>query len=193
MSYLINILQYSIGSLFIGVLITLIGVCLMFYIVKSWRRGAEFSPGSFIVGAILFFFLSFQSVLLCGAITIKSYSDDVEAYINTLVAKAPEDMVLDQRNSQYILDSFAKEWPLVAYYVDYADFRGHTPDNIATAMVDELRSVMNWYIFRRLAWSLAFIVIGAVLVIKTMRSSLPKNNYKSNTTTSRLGTRDYDD
>lgn len=71
MSYLINILQYSIGSLFIGVLITLIGVCLMFYIVKSWRRGAEFSPGSFIVGAILFFFLSFQSVLLCGAITIK--------------------------------------------------------------------------------------------------------------------------
>ena len=178
MSYLINILQYSIGSLFIGVLITLIGVCLMFYIVKSWRRGAEFSPGSFIVGVILFFFLSFQSVLLCGAMTIKSYSDD---------------MVFDQRNSQYILDSFAKEWPLVAYYVDYADFRGHTPDNIATAMVDELRSVMNWYIFRRLAWSLAFIVIGAVLVIKTMRSSLPKNNYKSNTTTSRLGTRDYDD
>ena len=169
MGALFNILAHSIGSLFIGLLITFVGVSLMFFIIKSWRRGALFSPLSFVVGAVLFCLLAFQSVLFCGAVTIKSYSDDVERAINGMVEGIPDGVAFSQADSQQLLDSISREWPLVGYYVNLADFSGHTPATIASAMADELRAFMNRFMLRRLGWCLLFVVVGAAVVLKTMR------------------------
>lgn len=168
MGALYNILMYSIGSLLLGVLLTIVGIVLMFILIRSWWRNCTFTPMSFVVGGILFFFLAFQSILLCGAVTIKSYCNDVENAINTMVDDLPEDIQFSTEDSQVILDNISQEWPLVGYYVNLADFQGHTPDTIAEAMADELRSYMNWFILRRVGWSLLFVIVGAVIVIKTI-------------------------
>ena len=151
-----------------GVLLTIIGIVLMFVLIRLWWRNCTFTPMSFVVGGILFFFLAFQAVLLCGAITIKSYSDDVENAINVMVDGLPEDVLFSTEDSQTILDNIGEEWPLVGYYVNMADFQGHTPATIAGAMVDELCSYMNWFILRRVGWCLLFVLVGAIIVIKTI-------------------------
>lgn len=168
MGALINIFYHSIGSMLVGVLLTIIGIILMYVLIRLWWRNATFSVPSILVGVILFFFLSFQSILLCGAITIKSYSDDVEIYIDEIVRNVPRSEHFSIEDSQYILDCISEEWPLVGYYVNLADFHGHTSDTIAEAMVDELRSYMNWFIFRRICWSLLFVIVAAIIVIKTI-------------------------
>lgn len=168
MGALFNIMAYSMGSMLLGVVLTLVGVILMFLLIKGWWRDSTFTPVSFCVGAVLFVLLAFQSVLICGAVTIKSYSDDAEAAINAMVAGIPQDMPLTTADSQKILDHLSREWPLVGYYVGEADFRNHTPATIARSMIDELRSCMNYFILRRVGWSLFFIVLGAVAVIKTI-------------------------
>lgn len=168
MGALANILMYSIGSMLLGILFTILGIVLMFVLIRLWWKNSTFTPMSFLVGGILFFFLAFQSILLCGAVTIKSYCDDVEQAINVMVSQIPDNVELTQEDSQAILDEVSKEWPLVGYYVNMADFRGHTSANIAEAMADELNSFMNRFIWRRVGWSLLFIVIGAVIVIKTI-------------------------
>lgn len=172
MGTLFTILAHSIGSLFIGVLITVVCISLMFFLIKSWRRGAGFSPASFVVGAVLFCLLAYQSVLFCGAVTIKSYSDDVEDAINAMVESVPESVTFSREDSQKLLDCIGEEWPLVHYYVDMADFRGYTPDTIAAAMADELCSYMNRFMLRRLGWCLLFVIVGAAVVIKTMSPSM---------------------
>lgn len=168
MGALANILMYSVGSLLLGVLLTIVGVVLMFVLIRSWWRNCTFTPMSFVVGFILFFFLAFQAVLLCGAVTIKSYCDDVENTINVMVDGFSEDVHFSAEDSQVILDNISRKWPLVGYYVNMADFQGHTPATIARAMADELRSYMNWFILRRIGWCLLFVVVGAVIVIKTI-------------------------
>lgn len=168
MGALYNILSYSVGSLFIGIVITIAGVALMFYLIKSWYSNSTFTPLSFIIGAVLFCMLAFQSVLLCGAVTIKSYCTDVEVAIGNMVERVPELAHFDRGDSQQILDNISAEWPLVGYYLDWADFTGHTPVTIAHVMADEMRSYMNWFILRRLGWSLLFVVLGAFGVIKSM-------------------------
>lgn len=168
MGALINIFMYSIGSIFLGILLTVLGIVLMFVLIRLWWKKGNFTPMSFLVGAVLFFFLSFQSILLCGAVTIKSYCDDVEYAINRMVAPIPENTIFTQEDSQALLDEISMEWPLVGYYVNLADFEGHTPSTIASAMSDELRSYMNYFILRRIGWSLLFVIIGAVIVIKTI-------------------------
>lgn len=168
MNALFNILTYSMGSLLLGIILTIAGIGLMFVFVKLWWKVDTFTPMSFICGFILFFFLAFQSVLFCGAVTIKSYCDDIEIAINQIVDKIPLNNRFSQEDSQLILNQISETWPLVGYYVNMADFEGHTPATIAKAMADELRSVMNWFILRRIGWSLLFVFIGAVAIIKSI-------------------------
>lgn len=171
MRYIFSILQYSLGSLVWGVLLTVAGVALMFAIIKSWRRNCTFTPVSFMVGALLFCFLSFQSVLLCGAITIKSMAGEIRSYINLMVENLPGDTVFSTVDSQQILDNINETYPLVGRYLDWADFEGHTPTDIAGAMADKMVSYMNWYMLRRVAWSVLFVVIGAAAILKTMEKT----------------------
>lgn len=182
MGALFDIMYYAIGSFFLGVILTLLGMVLMFFLVKSWLRNAEFTPASYIVGGILFFFLAFQTVLLCGAVTIKSYVGDVELYVNSLVSGLSQSAVLSSQDSQEILDRINDDFPLVGYYVDIADFGGHTPQTIASSMADELCSYMNWYILRRLLWMLLFVAVGAFGVIKTMGKSTRSTSRHGGTT-----------
>lgn len=149
MGALFQIVAYSIGNLFLGILLTVVGVILLFVLIQSWYRNSTFTPVSYIVGGILFLFLSFQSILLCGAVTIKSYSEDVEGAINSWVAEVPSDIPFNQEDSQHVLEQITEEWPLVGYFVGGADFTGHTSVTIAQAMAEELRSFMNYFILRR--------------------------------------------
>lgn len=174
MGGVINILINSVGSLLIGILLTVLGTALMFVIIKSWYKNRTFTPLSFIVGAVLFIFLSVQSILICGAITIKGYGPEVKGLINSYVSVLPDDTDLSQQDSQQILNRLRDDLPLVGHYVGWADFAGHTPADIADAMEDELQSFMNWYILRRLLWSLLFIVLGAFLVIRSMEQDRPR-------------------
>lgn len=170
MGFLLEILSYSIGYVFWGAFLTFLGVFLMFFLIKAWRKNYQFTLISFIVGVILFFFLSFQSILLCGALSIKSYSDEFESTINSLVSQLPSTTQFTQDDSQQVLDYLTSDRPLVGYFVNWADFSGHTPQTLATAMVDELNSTMNYYILRRVLWSLFFVVTSVILILKTMDS-----------------------
>lgn len=193
MGALFNIISYSIGNLFLGVLLTIIGVALMFFLIQSWFSNSTFTPISYITGSILFFFLSFQAVLLCGAVTIKSYCDDVEIAINGWVKDIPNSVHFDKDGSQQILTHIAKEWPLVGYFVGGADFTGHTPVDIAQAMTKELRSFMNKFILRRIGWSLLFVVSGAFIVIKTMEQTKRRQYHGSGRSTGRSRRMRYED
>lgn len=179
MEALFNIMSYSIGNLFLGILLTIIGIALMFILIRSWFTNSIYTPISYIVGCILFLFLSFQSILLCGAVTIKSYSDDIEAGINSWVKDIPSETQFDKESSQQILVNISKEWPLVGYFIGDANFTGHTPLTIAQSMTQELRSFMNKFILRRIGWSLLFVVAGAFLVIKTMEQTKRRQYSKS--------------
>ncbi len=168
MGYLMNILSFSLGSLFLGILLTLLGIVLMFVLIRSWWRDSTFTPMSFLVAGILFFFLSFQAILLCSAVTIKSYCSDIEEAVNEMVAGLPNYAEVPQDKTDLILDEVIERWPLIGYYIGSYESWGYTPMNYTKAMSDEVHHFMNMYILRRLAWALGFIIVGAILVIKTI-------------------------
>lgn len=52
-----NIFYHSLGSMLVGVVLTIIGIILMYVLIRLWRRNSTFSIASIVVGIILFFFL----------------------------------------------------------------------------------------------------------------------------------------
>ena len=168
MDALFNILLHSIGSLFIGVFITLVGMSLMLFIIKSWHKNRVFTPLSLIISVLLFFILVYHSIIICGAITIKGYGDKMEGLINSYVSNIPDETVFSQEDSQNILEHLNDDLPLVGYYARWADFRGHTSSDIAESMNETMQSFMNEYIVKHLLWILVFIIIGAFCIIRSM-------------------------
>lgn len=49
MGALFNILTHSLGSIFLGIVIAVGGVVLMFFIIHSWWRNSNFTPLSFLI------------------------------------------------------------------------------------------------------------------------------------------------
>ena len=166
---LYDILNYSFSSVIWGLLIAIACMALFVFLIKGWYKDATFSPVSYIVGAILFIFLSFQCVLIVGSLKIISMTDDYEQRITSIVESvySPSDMVSMPQASD-VIDTIIDEFPILEYYIGGGEFSGFTAAQLPHAMADELRSFMRWYIFRRILWCLGFVIVGAICVIKSL-------------------------
>ncbi len=166
---LFDILRYSFGSIIWGILITIVCMTLFVFLIKGWYKDATFSPISYVVGVILFFLLSFQCILIMGSFKIIDMADEYEERITEVVDKSyyPSDEV-SQYQASNVLNTIIFEFPILEYYIGGGVFAGFTASELPHAIVQELRSFMRWYIFRRILWCLGFVFVGAVCVIKSM-------------------------
>ena len=171
MGLLVDIFTNSLLSIFLGFLFALGGVILLFLAIQGWCKNRTFTPLSYVAGAVVFCFFLYQSILICGAFACKSFGDEIEARINEIVALRASFMP-DYEFSREQTDEIFKEatavFPVIAEYVGWADFEGHTPLDIAASMHETLDRFLNIYILKRLGWCLLFLVLGALAVIKTM-------------------------
>lgn len=167
---LVNIISYSIGSLFWGVLIGTVCLLLFFLLIKGWWKDAEFSPFTYVVGAVLGILLVFQSTLICGSVSIMSKADEFEELASYAVQQVSKSGVVDlndivdQQETQMVMDEIVNDHPILKHYCDYADFSGHSLRELPSAMTAVLKTYLKKYIVRRLLWSLAFVVVAAILV-----------------------------
>ena len=172
---LYDILRYSISSVIWGILIAVACMSLFVFLIKGWYKDATFSPVSYVIGAVLFLFLSVQCVLIVGSLKIIDTTDYYETEIANIVDSAydtADEITIGQADDiiQVIIDRF----PLLQYYIGGGEFSGFTAKELPHAMADELRSFMRWYIFRRILWCLGFVIVGAICVIRSLsKSSTP--------------------
>lgn len=172
---LLDILRYSAGSIIWGILIAILCMTLFVFLIKGWYKDATFSPISYLVGGVLFLFLSFQCILIIGSLKIIDTTDYYEAQISRIVENAfPPTEVVSVGQSDDIIKSLIQEYPLLRYYIGGGEFSGFTAAQLPNAIAIELRSFMRWYIFRRILWSIGFVIVGAILVIRSMSTQKKK-------------------
>ena len=165
---LFDILKYSFSSLIWGAIISVACMALFLFLIKGWYKDATFSPVSYLVGAMLFLFISFQCILIVGSLKIISMTDEYEQQITALVQSySPEDEV-SQAQASEVIDAIIDEFPILEYYIGGGEFSGFTASQLPAAIAQELRSFMRWYIFRRILWCLGFVAVGAFLVIRSL-------------------------
>lgn len=144
-------------------------MALFVFLIKGWYKDATFSPVSYIIGAVLFFFLSFQCVLVVGSLKIISMTDEYEQRITSIVESiySPSEEVSISQASD-VIDTIIDEFPILEYYIKGGEFSGYSASQLPHAIADELQSFMRWYIFRRILWCLSFVIVGAISVIRSM-------------------------
>ena len=169
---LFDILRYSFSSVIWGILIAVACMALFVFLIKGWYKDATFSPVSYLIGGVLFLFLSFQCILIVGAIKIIDTTDYYETEISRIVDSAydaADEVTIGLADD--IIQVIVERYPLLQYYISGGDFSGFTAKELPHAMADKLRSFMRWNISRRLLWCFGFVIFGAVCVIKSLSRS----------------------
>lgn len=169
MGYLINIIQFSIGSLIWGVLIALACMALFVFIIKGWWKNALFSVWSYLIGVILFFILSFQCTMIVGSLKIISSCDEYEAYFASVVNSVYDGCEeVSKQSTDIVIKKAIAEYPLLENYISGGEFWGYNAKQLPGAIANELRSFMWAYITRRLLWCLGLVIVAGVLGIMTL-------------------------
>lgn len=169
---LFDILKYSLSSAIWGILIALACMALFVFLIKGWYKDATFSPISYLIGAILFLFLSFQCILIVGSLKILDTTDYYESEISEIVNFSDNNTdIIPTEQAGEVIQMIIDRFPLLQYYISGGEFAGFTAKELPHAIADELRSFMHWYIFRRILWCLGFVIVGAICVIKSLSSN----------------------
>lgn len=165
---LFDILKYSFSSLIWGAIISVACMALFLFLIKGCYKDATFSPVSYLVGAMLFLFISFQCILIVGSLKIISMTDEYEQQITALVQTYSSSDEVSLTQASEIIDAIIDKFPILEYYISGGEFSGYTASQLPAAIAQELRSFMRWYIFRRILWCLGFVAVGAFLVIRSL-------------------------
>lgn len=170
MQFLFDILNLSTGSVVWGVLMALAMMALFVFIVRGWWKDAMFTAPTYILGALLALVLMFHCTLFVGALKIINMTDTYQPVVEGFVDKyftSNEEVTVEKANE--VLADFIDEYPLVQHYIGGGEFYGMRAAELATSIMDELRSYMRKYMLRRALWSLGFTIVLGGLAIYTMR------------------------
>ena len=177
---LFELLKFSFSSIFWGILITVVCMALFFFLIRGWYRNAVFTPISYVIGIILFLLLAFQCTMIVGAIKIIRISPYYEAQIQQMVnSHFPSDREVSKQESEQVIDWLVTEYPILQHYFDTGEFTGYTAQQLPTVMGAEIRSFLRFYILRRLLWCLGFVIVGAVLVIRSIANEYERKHSNS--------------
>ncbi len=182
---LLDLLRFSFSSLVWGILITVICLVLFFVLIRGWHKNATFTPISYLIGLVLFILLSFQCTLTMGAIKIVNISDFYASEIQQLMQHYFYDnQEVTQQQSQLIIEGLVDAYPVLGHFFQSGEFMGYTAAELPEVMQAEICSFLKWFIFRRLLWCLAFVIVGAAGVIWTMNPANRVENGAKRTYTS---------
>lgn len=164
------------SSIWYGIIVAAIFVAALFFIIAAMQGGNKrFSPLTYVLGAALTAFLSFQFTFLIGAIIFKSDCSDISSIINDFIPNS--ELANGASDIRSNLRQLAKEEPFIKNFIDVDAIDESLPDGaIGDAILSKVHSYLNWYIFRRILWSfLACGIIGTLMYISMEKNRLHRS------------------
>lgn len=184
---LIHLLGDSISSLFWGILAGGGLTALLFILARGWRRDASFTPLSYAVGAVTGILLIIQCTLISGSLALMTQVEHHPRYRRHDRQHDGRNRtglineVADKEEARQVADSVMKQYPIIGYFVDeteLTEITGRNLSEIPDAVADILKGHLRGYIFRRLIWMLAWMVLGIFLLIRTLAGASPSRRVR---------------
>lgn len=164
------------SSIWYGIIAAILFVAAIFFIISALQGGNKrFSPLTYVLGVALTAFLSFQFTFMIGAIMFKSDCNDISSIINDFL---PNSGLTNGANDIHSnLRQLAKEEPFIKHFIDVDAIDESLPDGaFGDAILSKVHTYLNWYIVRRVLWSLfACGLLGTLMYMSMERNRLHRS------------------
>lgn len=184
-----SLISTAFSSIFYGFVVTAAVMALLYAVLKAISRGIVQTPVFYATGVVLAVLLFIQTSLMIGAMQARSVTYGAESYLNQLLEDSYG--TVGAQDSQRILDTLTEEIPIIGTFVDTADFSGHDVEDLPAAMTQTIRDYLTTYIWHRVWWTLAIIVVACVVVMM-FDKRVPSTNVRRSKAV-RASRKHYDD
>ena len=165
------------SSAWYGIIAAVIVVAALFFVIAAMQGGNKrFSPLTYVLGVALAAFLSFQFTFMIGAILFKSDCSDITSIINDFVPNSTLTNGAGDLRSN--LKRLAEEEPFIKNFIDVDAIDDSLPDGaIGDAILSKVHTYLNWYIVRRVLWSIGAMIIAGFLLTFTLETKRKPLDY----------------
>ena len=175
---LFRLLEFSFSSIVWGVILSAVCIFLIHLIISGLWNKAEYTPLTFLSGFVLFIALTFNIALIFGGMKVKSLVDDVQASAETVVntvVKPRGEMI--EAGTEEVTKRIGDEYPILAPYLESAKVDASSIEKLPETIANSVRSSINSFILRRVLWSLGFLVVCAIVAVKSVNTAGSTRGY----------------
>lgn len=152
-----------------GIVAAVFAVALLYATVYFIFDGKKkFSPLSLLVAVPLLPMLAFQFFLLFGSVSLKDTCTDVAGWIDAFVPETSADGPISRETINEITSQAAAVFPIATKLIDVELLTQENGMSLGEALTHKVHTYLNWYIVRRSAWSIGFVVIAVVGIVLLM-------------------------
>ncbi len=137
----------------------------VYYIFDGKKK---FSPLSYLVAVPLLPLLAIQFFLLFGSVSLKHTCTDVAGWIDAFVPETSADGPISRETINEITSQAAAVFPIATKLIDVELLTQDNGMSLGEALTHKVYTYLNWYIVRRTAWSIGFLVIAVVGIVLLM-------------------------
>lgn len=151
----------------LGGLLTSLAIAagLLAYSTQFTKRG-RLEPLLLILCFILFCLLFYQTTLMYGAFESKNFA---LKFISACHLQFGDQIDGEELKQQ--MTTLIRENPLISFFIDYADIEDFDWSNPIKSLRSVVAREYNWYVFRRVVWSLVFTAIAFFGIVISLGNS----------------------
>ena len=162
-----TIIGNAIICIFWGLLIASILTFILYFMLKALYGNFRMSITGMAMCFILFILLFVQGTLMAGAFHAKGYVDDMGTFVLEMIRNNQGNMgeLTSSGEAEKAKRQISEAFPMLSSYISYlnAEELGSRSTSAAIAVTRGIKSLINWYILRRVLWMAGMMITGGVL------------------------------
>lgn len=146
-----------------GLLMTVVTMLLLYFILKFVSNTCVKTIPFYLTGIVLAPLLLVQDTLLAASIEALSLVKNVELDVQHIVGTYTQAM--DMYQTTDVLQTVGDDFPLIGWFANITNLEVSNAPNLATELSDMLKDFLTKYIWKRIGWYTAFIVVAVLIAL----------------------------
>ncbi len=172
---ILNTFIEQASNIWWGIIAAIVVVVSLYFIIYALFSGSkQFSPLSYVVAIPLLPMLAFQFYLLIGAASVKHKCSEIAAWVDVTVPRQSLDGTFSQEDIRAAFCQLTATFPIAAMFLDADVIADSNKTSLGQALTRKVNTYLIWFMVRRVAWSLGFIVLavfGIILLSPAVQSN----------------------
>lgn len=150
-------------SFFYGILLAAVTVAVMCFVLQMISRTCVKTVPFYLSVTVLVILLVIQDTLLIAAFKANDMVSTVEMLVQQQIEACGQTLNIEDAES--VLDRVVQEVPLWGIFVNMVNVKVDNAQDLASAVAAQCHDYLNAYIWRRIGWCSAVIVVAVLIIV----------------------------
>lgn len=150
-------------SFFYGILLAAVTVAVMCFVLQMISRTCVKTVPFYLSVTVLVILLVIQDTLLIAAFKANDMVSTVEMLVQQQIEACGQTLNIEDAES--VLDRVVQEVPLLGIFVNMVNVKVDNAQDLASAVAAQCHDYLNAYIWRRIGWCSAVIVVAVLIIV----------------------------